>query len=167
MVLARKGVFLALFVLASLILVSPMVMVNASKTTNDFYLKMYPTTVNVDWQHWADNKLVIFHLTEGGIVNNYQNVTVGTITIDVVTEVLNPEAQIGTVVGKYEINFDSGEIIKGTITGKVQNPSLPDVQLDAKFVGHGDMNVMGEASIINEGTHGKPIMVSIFDGYSW
>ena len=162
MVLAKKRVVLVLLVLATLSLASPMAMVDASKTTDDFYLKVYFTTLDIEWQHNADNKVVIMHLTQGGIVKDGLNVELGKITLNII-EVLNIESLTGTVTAKYEIKYYSGEIIKGTMTGKLQNAILQEVELDGKFVGHGDMHVKGEIYLIMEG--GAQILV--LDGYSW
>jgi len=167
-VLARKGVLLVLFVLTTLFLVSPMAMVNASKTTNDFYLKAYITTVTIDWQHSAGNKHVLFHVTEEGIVKDILNVEVGTFTLDVVAEVLDTEAVTGIVTAKYVIDF-SGGVIEGTLTGKLPyaDISYGKLEWDGIFVGHGDMRVKGENYVINEGTPQLPVYATVFDGYSW
>lgn len=170
MVLAKKGMVLTLLVFATLFLASPMAMVNASKTTNDFYLKAYTPIVNIEWsrfvawQHSVEEyKRVLFHITEVGIVKDDLNVEVGTITLNIVAEVLDIEALTGTLTAKYEINFYSGGIIMGTLTAKVLNAILPDMEIDGKFVGHGEMNVMGDIYFIWEGT--TPF--GVFDGYSW
>jgi len=169
-VIARKGVVLALLIFSTLLVPSPMV--KASKTTNDFYLKAYITSqVIIDWYHFAGTNLgdklfpkyVLFHVTEEGILENVDNVEVGTITVDIVAEILDIEALTGTVTGKYEINFYSGEIIMGTITGKLLKALASDMEWDGKFVGHGDMNVIGELYIIEEDNF--PVLV--LDGYSW
>ncbi|MCJ7633578.1 hypothetical protein MUP77_14470 [Candidatus Bathyarchaeota archaeon] len=110
MVLANKRVVLALLVFASLFLTSPMVMVNASKTINDFKLKAYIATLNIDWQHSAGNKHVLFQVTEEGILKDFNDVEVGTITVDLVAEVLDTEAVTGTVTGRYVMDY-SGAII--------------------------------------------------------
>jgi hypothetical protein len=142
--------------------------VKKNEKSSSFYLKAYVTEpVNIEWQHRADNRKVQFHVTEEGIVKNRDNIPLGTFTLNVVAEILDLEALTGTMTAKYVINYYTGETISGTITGKVQNAVLPDVKFDGKFVGHGYMNVMGEASMINEGTHDSPIMVLVLDGYSW
>jgi len=161
---AKRGMALFLFVLATLFLASPMTMVNASKTTNDFYLKVYATAFNVEWEHFADDRRVIWHLVEEGVVKDGLGSEVGTITLDVM-ETFDMETGKGTVSAKYEIDFYSDEIITGTMTGKLQlyigttNP--PD--LDGKFVGHGDMQVIGDIYLLVEGM----AVVLVLDGYSW
>ena len=163
--LAKKGMALFLFVLATLFLASPMATVNASKTTNDFYLKMHATAFNVEWEHFADHRRVIWHLVEEGVVKDGLGSEVGTIALDVM-ETFDNETGKGTVSAKYEINFYAhGEMIEGTMTGKLQfyiGTTKPP-ELDGKFVGYGDMHVMGDAYIIVEGM----IPVVVLDGYSW
>ena len=160
--LAKKGMAMFLFVLATLFLASPMTMVNASRTTNDFYLKVYMTAVSVEWEHFADDRQAIGHVVEEGVVKDGLDSEVGTITLDVV-EIIDIKTNNATVTAKYEINFNSDEIIKGTMTGKIQNFAATPPDLDCKFVGHGDMHVMGNIYVIMEGM----IPVLVLDGYSW
>jgi len=160
--LAKKGVVLISLVLATMFLTLPLTSVNASKTRNDFYLKMYVTAFNLEWQHLADKRRVILHLTEEGIVKDSQNQEMGTIALDVV-EIIDLKTDKATVSAKYEIDFYSGAIIEGTMNGKLQNATRGTPNLDGKFVGHGDMHVMGDIYLIMEGM----IPVLILDGYSW
>lgn len=162
--LAKKGIVLILLVLATMFLALPLTSVNASKTTNDFYLKMYMTTGYYEWEHFADNRRVIWHLVEEGVVKDSLGQEVGTIALDVV-ETIDVKTGKGTVSAKYEINFYNGAMIEGTMTGKIQlyigttNP--PD--LNGKFVGHGDLHVMGDIYLLMEGINA----VLVLDGYSW
>jgi len=162
--LAKKGMFLILLVFATLFLAFPLTLVNASKTTNDFYLKVYATAAYFEWEHFADNRRVIWHLVEEGIVKDGLNLEVGTIVLDVV-ETIDIKTGKGTVSAKYEINFYTGAMIEGTMTGKIQmyigTYDPPD--LDGKFVGHGDMQVMGDIYLVVEGI----AVVLVLDGYSW
>lgn len=162
--IAKKGVVLVLLVLATMFLAFPLTLVNASRTRNDFYLKVYATAAYYEWEHFADNRLVIWHVVEEGVVKDSLGQAVGTIALHAV-ETIDVETGKGTVSVKYEINFYSGAMIEGTMTGKIQiyigTYDPPD--LDGKFVGHGDMHVMGDIYLIMEGQ--TPVL--ILEGYSW
>jgi hypothetical protein len=99
-------------------------------------------------------------LTEGGIIKDAQDEQVGTFALDII-EVVSIKTGRGTASGHFVINFDTGATIEGTLTAKIQmyigTPTPPDV--DGKFVGHGDMHVMGDLYLMAE--------FLVFDGYSW
>lgn len=100
-------------------------------------------------------------LTEGGIIKDTQDQQVGTFALDII-EVVSIRTGRGTASGHFVIDFDTGETVEGTLTAKIQmyidNPNQPP-DVDGKFVGHGDMHVMGDLYLMAE--------FLIFDGYSW
>jgi len=159
-----KGKILSILALSFLLLASSITIANAPQTRTPFYFKAIPTTMSVEWSHQADNSLVIMRVIEGGILNNTQGQTVGTWTIDVI-ESISIKSGKGTASGHFVMNFYSDATIEGTVTAKIQmyigttNP--PDV--DGKFVGHGDMHVIGALYLLVEGAN----IFLVFDGYSW
>jgi hypothetical protein len=149
-----------LTIVALLFLASSLTVASASRTKTPFYVKALPTAFNVEWSHQADNSQVIMKLTEGGIIKDAQDEQVGTFALDII-EVVSIKTGRGTASGHFVINFDTGATIEGTLTAKIQmyigTPTPPDV--DGKFVGHGDMHVMGDLYLMAE--------FLVFDGYSW
>jgi hypothetical protein len=149
-----------LTIVALLFLASSLTVASASRTKTPFYVKALPTAFNIEWSHQADNSQVIMKLTEGGIIKDTQDEQVGTFALDII-EVVSIKTGRGTASGHFVINFDTGATIEGTLTAKIQmyigTPTPPDV--DGKFVGHGDMHVMGDLYLMAE--------FLVFDGYSW
>jgi len=161
---ALKGTVLNILALALLLLASSITIANASQTRTPFYLRAIATAINVEWSHQADYSLVIMRVTEEGILNNTQGLTVGTWTIDVI-ETMSIKSGKGTASAQFVMNFYSGATIEGTMTAKIQyyiGTTLPP-DVDGKFVGHGDMHVIGDLHLIVEGINA----ILVFDGYSW
>jgi len=153
-----------LSVLTLLLFAFSIAIVNASQTRTPFYFKAIGTFASIEWSHQADNSLIIMRVIEGGILNNTEGETVGTWTIDVV-ESISIKSGKGTAAGHFVMDFYSDTTIEGTLTAKIQmdigTPNPPDV--DGKFVGHGDMHVIGALYLVVEGAN----MFLVFDGYSW
>lgn len=151
-----------LTIIALLFLASSLTVTNASRTKTPFYVKALPTAFNMEWSHQADNSQVIMKLTEGGIIKDAQDEQVGTFALDII-EVVSIRTGRGTASGHFVIDFDTGETVEGTLTAKIQmymdNPNQPP-DVDGKFVGHGDMHVMGDLYL-------DSASLLIFDGYSW
>ena len=162
--ITAKGKVLSMLALSLLLLASSIAIANASQTRTPFYLKAIGTFASFEWSHQADDSLVIMRIIEGGILNNTEGQTVGTWTIDVI-ESISIKSGKGTASGHFVMNFYSDATIEGTLTAKIQmdigttNP--PDV--DGKFVGHGDMHVIGGLYLVVEGANA----ILVFDGYSW
>jgi hypothetical protein len=153
-----------LSIIALVFLASSITIASASTTKTPFYLKALATTMNVEWSHQADDSLGIMKLTEGGIVRDAQDQEVGTFAFDLI-ETISMKTGRGTASGHFAINFNSGATIEGTITAKIQmyiGTYLPP-DVDGKFVGHGDMHVMGDLYLMIEGANA----FIVFDGYSW
>ena len=151
-----------LSIVALVLFASSLTIVSASKTTTPFYLKALGTAYNTEWSHQADNSLGIMKVTEGGPVRNAQGQDVGTFAFDLV-EVISLKTGRGIAAGHFTIDFDSGVSIEGTVTAKIQMYFAPPGQLpdvDGKFVGHGDMHVMGDLYLDTNA-------FVVFDGYSW
>ena len=156
---ATKMKVSGILVLACLTLASLIAIANASKTRTEFYLEAHVDIVGQMQVHIADDTTYILRYTVEGFVETREHVDVGTISMDVVTiqRVRTP----ATVSAQFLINLDSGETIKGIATGT--ETFFPDgsIDLDGKFVGHGDMHVMGEV-------HELPGPGAFyFDGNSW
>ena len=150
-----------LVILAFMFLASSITIVNASQTRTVFHLEAPNCSmVGEPWVNVADGVAMIMKYTVEGIVKTGEHVEVGTIHMDVVTVI--GERVRGTFSARFVINFYSGKTVEGTITGT--QTIIPDVRVDVegRFVGHGDMHVMGIVNDIDEqaGT-------LIFDGYSW
>ena len=151
-----------LSIIALVFLASSITITSASTTKTPFYLKALATTMSVEWSHQADNSRGIMKLTEGGIVRNAQDQEMGTFALDLI-ETLSMKTGAGTASGHFAINLNSGATIEGTITAKIQMYSNLPPDVDGKFVGHGDMHVMGDLYLMIEGTNA----FIVFDGYSW
>lgn len=153
-----------LSIIALVFLASSITIASASTTKTPFYLKALATTMNVEWSHQADDSLGIMKLTEEGEVRYAEGDVVGTFAFDLI-ETISMKTGRGTASGHFTINFNSGATIEGTVTAKIQmyidTPTPPIV--DGKFVGHGDMHVMGDLYLNTEDT----TSFVIFDGYSW
>jgi len=151
-----------LTIIALLFLASSLAVANASRTETPFYVKALALTSNMEWMHQADNSQVIMKVTEGGIIKGKQDQQVGTFAFDII-EVVSIKTGRGTASGHFTLNYDTGETIEGTFTAKIQmyidNPYQPP-DVDGKFVGHGDMHVMGDLYL-------DSASLLIFDGYSW
>jgi hypothetical protein len=156
--IATKGKVLA--ALAFLFLASSITMANASQARTEFYLEAPNCSmVGEPWVNVADGVAMIMKYTVEGVVETCEHVEVGTIHMDVVTII---GARVpGTFSARFVIDFGSGKTVEGTITG-TQIITNVGVDVEGRFVGHGDMHVMGSVNDID----GQPGTL-ILDGYSW
>jgi hypothetical protein len=151
-----------LIIITLLFLASSLTVASASRTKTPFYVKALPTAFNMEWMHQADDSRGIMKITEEGEVRNAEGDAVGTFTFDLI-ETISMKTGRGTASGHFTINFYSEVTIEGTLTAKIQmdidNPMQPP-DVDGKFVGHGDMHVMGDLYL-------DSASLLIFNGYSW
>lgn len=149
-------------IIALLFLASSLAVASASKTQTPFYVKTFPTASNMEWMHQADDSRAIMKVTEEGEIRDAEDNVIGTFAFDII-EGISLKTGRGTASGHFTIDFDSGATVEGTLTAKIQmylnNPYQPP-DVDGKFVGHGDMHVMGDLYL-------DSASLLIFDGYSW
>ena len=84
----------------------------------------------------------------------------GTITYDRFVHIRNFVTSTSTITAQFVINFYSGAIIEGTITMEVTYGGV--IVSEGKFVGHGDMHVIGDIYNVPGSTS-----AIVLDGYSW
>jgi hypothetical protein len=150
----------ALLALAFLLLPYSMMVASASRTETPFWLEAHVWPVGEMRLHLADGAVGIWKYAVEGFVETSEPVEVGTINMDII--VIGRARKAATVSGQFVIDFYSGETVEGTITGtEMVYPSSGIVELDCKFVGHGDIHVMGEVHALPDPG------VIYFEGYSW
>jgi hypothetical protein len=154
---ATNGKVLA--ALAFLFLASSITIANASQARTEFYLEAHCSMVGEPWVNVADGVAMILKYTVEGVVETREHVEVGTIHMDVVT-IIGARAP-GTFSARFVIHFSSGKTVEGTMTG-TQIITNVGVDVEGRFVGHGDMHIMGSVNDID----GQPGTL-ILDGYSW
>ena len=158
--IATKGKVLA--VLAFLFLASSITIANASQTRTPFYLVACDFAPIEELRyHWADDAVVVIMGVLEGNVEDEIGHTVGIITLDKFVLIRNFITQTSTMTAQFVINFDTGAIIEGTMTLKVKYIPPPIVS-EGKFVGHGDMNVIGDIHNVPDDPS-----ATVLEGYSW
>ena len=126
---------------------------------NRVLLEAHCSMVGEPWVNVADGVAMILKYTVEGVVETREHVEVGTVHMDVVT-IIGARAP-GTFSVRFVIHFSSGKTVEGTMTG-TQIITNVGVDVEGRFVGHGDMHIMGSVNDID----GQPGTL-ILDGYSW
>lgn len=157
--IATKTKFLAIVMLTLFPLVFSTAVVNASKM-REFHLE--GPQLNVVGEMWGKNVdgiAVVMKYAVEGVVETREHVVVGTLHLDVFTILW--ASGPSPVSARFVISLYSGKTIVGTIAG-TQTVTSAGVDVRGRFVGHGDMHVMGIVDDIG----GQPGTL-ILDGYSW
>jgi hypothetical protein len=124
------------------------------RATPFYYIGIEPIVV-FTWQKIADNNQYLVEYTETATLTTDGSTHAGTIMLDVrlIAKIEGGEA---TVSARFVIELDTGKVIEGTGSGKL---NMYTNQPDVKFVGHGDMLI--------QGTLKGHALGFILDGYSW